>query len=184
VPGTHTLSISTACGNVSEYRTLYLKAPDGYVFSSVLFASFGLPTGTCGNYQKTPTCDFTNSTSVVSALCIGKSSCSINSIKALFGFDPCPKVVKALAVSLGYQPAIYCMFNMFRIVHIFPYTSALFFLNQSRFLLCPRPLDRPLFRLLPVSWDVFCILDLHSESLLLFQCPRRELSQVCPKLNR
>ena len=47
------------------------------------------------------TCSYANSTSVVAALCLGKTSCSITATNGVFGSDPCVKTVKTLSVQLG-----------------------------------------------------------------------------------
>lgn len=69
-------------------------------FTQVLFASFGTPSGNCPNFT-TGSCNSPNSVSVVSAACIGKSSCSIPATNTNFGGDPCVNTLKQLAVSLA-----------------------------------------------------------------------------------
>jgi hypothetical protein len=76
--------------------------------TGVKFASFGEPTGTCGSYKK-GSCDAANTTSWVSALCVGKTSCTIppdttvrnthSPLVQALG-DPCPEKEKFLAVQL------------------------------------------------------------------------------------
>ena len=89
------------CGSVQEGQTLTLTAAVGYVFTSVVFASFGTPSGGCGSYSLSASCNFPNSVSVIQSLCIGKSSCSITASVDVFGSDPCVKTVKTLSVQLG-----------------------------------------------------------------------------------
>jgi len=73
----------------------------GGTFSSVAFASFGTPTGTCPNgLSVNKACDAANATAKVAAACVGKSSCSISVTDKFFG-DPCFDTVKHLAVSLN-----------------------------------------------------------------------------------
>ena len=69
-------------------------------FSQVLFASFGTPNGNCPNFS-TGTCNSNNSVAVVTAACVGKSTCSIPATNTNFGGDPCVNTLKQLAVSLA-----------------------------------------------------------------------------------
>ncbi len=91
------------CGLVPENAVMNLTcvtksgAPGN--FTSVNFASFGTPQGSCPTFS-TGTCNSANSMSVVSSLCLGKSTCSIPATNAQFGGDPCLNTVKALAVAL------------------------------------------------------------------------------------
>ena len=89
------------CGTVAEYQTLTLTAKVGYVINQIVFASYGSPVGTCGSFQRTSSCDFLNSTKVVSSACLGKTTCSILASNTVFGQDPCRKVVKTLSVQVG-----------------------------------------------------------------------------------
>ncbi len=66
---------------------------------SVVFASYGTPTGTCGSF-KASECNNNHSVSTVSALCLGKSSCSVPVSNTAFGYDPCVDVVKHLDVQI------------------------------------------------------------------------------------
>jgi len=86
------------CGTVAEYQTLTLTAKVGYVINQIVFASYGSPVGTCGSFQRTSSCDFLNSTKVVSSACLGKTTCSILASNTVFGQDPCRSVVKTLSV--------------------------------------------------------------------------------------
>lgn len=94
-------------GVVEEGSTLQLACREGSgTIRSIDFASFGTPTGACPSFNKTPGCDAPASASVVARLCLGKSSCNISASNELFGGDPCPQVLKYLAVQAsGCQPA-------------------------------------------------------------------------------
>jgi hypothetical protein len=62
------------------------------VISEVVFASFGQPTGTCGNLSINPHCHNPNSSAVVADLCVGKASCDVAATMRQFGgVDPCPR---------------------------------------------------------------------------------------------
>lgn len=100
-------SDGSVCGEVPEHSILTLKCPslDGKgtaTFSSVDFASFGAPLGTCANgFTINSTCNAPTSVDVVQNLCVGKSSCSIMANVTEFGGqDPCYDVLKKLAVQL------------------------------------------------------------------------------------
>lgn len=76
---------------------LRLECPkEGQVISSVKFASFGTPSGTCGSYSHGE-CSSTQALSVVQEACIGVSSCSVPVSSNYFG-NPCTGVTKSLAV--------------------------------------------------------------------------------------
>ena len=67
-------------------------------FTGVCYASFGTPTGACPSLAYSA-CNSNRSVALVAAACVGKSSCSVLADDAAFG-DPCPNVVKRLAVAL------------------------------------------------------------------------------------
>ncbi|XP_027346416.1 beta-galactosidase 8-like isoform X2 [Abrus precatorius] len=66
------------------------------VISSIKFASFGTPQGTCGNF-KHGQCKSNKALSIMQKACIGSSSCRIGVSIYTFG-DPCKGVEKSLAV--------------------------------------------------------------------------------------
>ncbi|KAF5447170.1 hypothetical protein F2P56_032739 [Juglans regia] len=77
--------------------TLLLECPSpGQVISSIKFASFGTPSGTCGGYSHGQ-CSSRRALSIVEKACIGSKSCSIGVSVNTFG-DPCKGVTKSLAV--------------------------------------------------------------------------------------
>lgn len=87
-------SISYSSGN----RTgLHLNCPESTVISSIRFASYGSPSGTCGTYSP-GTCHHPNSISVVEKACLSKSECSIQFSEESFSKDLCPGTTKSLAV--------------------------------------------------------------------------------------
>ncbi|XP_061358778.1 beta-galactosidase 8-like [Gastrolobium bilobum] len=76
---------------------LSLKCPyPNQVISSIKFASFGTPHGTCGNFSH-GNCSSNRVLSIVQKACIGSRSCSIGVSINTFG-DPCKGVTKSLAV--------------------------------------------------------------------------------------
>ena len=69
----------------------------GGVIRTITFASYGAPSGSCGNW--TSTCAAKSSMDVVRAACLGKPSCVVNATNAVFGgADPCPGVAKRLVI--------------------------------------------------------------------------------------
>ncbi|XP_042955373.1 beta-galactosidase 8-like isoform X3 [Carya illinoinensis] len=77
--------------------TVLLECPiPGQVISSVKFASFGTPRGTCGGYSHGQ-CSSRTALSIVQKACIGSKSCGIGVSVNTFG-DPCIGVTKSLAV--------------------------------------------------------------------------------------
>ncbi len=92
------------CGIAAERRTLSMSCAvfgASAVMTSIAFASFGTPIGSCPNgFLYSSACNAANATlAVVNATCIGKASCSMLAEKALFGgFDPCYGLSKSLAV--------------------------------------------------------------------------------------
>jgi len=99
---------SATCSEHPENEELTLHCPSGPGatprIESVLFASYGTPTGGCkadaGNDFKASLCDAKSSRSVVEKACIGKASCTINVSNAVFGGDPCHGRSKRLAADV------------------------------------------------------------------------------------
>lgn len=76
---------------------LFLKCPNhNQVISSIKFASYGTPLGTCGNFYH-GRCRSNKAMSIVKKACIGSRSCSVGVSTDTFG-DPCRGVPKSLAV--------------------------------------------------------------------------------------
>ncbi|WOL04252.1 beta-galactosidase 6 [Canna indica] len=107
-----TKQTSSICGHVLEshpapvdaWKTaksnapiLHLECPyPNQVISSINFASFGTPYGTCGSYSHGK-CSSTGALATVQQACVGVKSCDVEvSIKS-FG-DPCRYTIKHLAV--------------------------------------------------------------------------------------
>jgi endonuclease/exonuclease/phosphatase family metal-dependent hydrolase len=86
------------CAEVNENATAQLSCPSGQSISSILFASYGLPNGTCDSGFELGTCHATTSKSVVESACLGQTSCSVNARNSIFG-DPCSGKGKRLKVS-------------------------------------------------------------------------------------
>lgn len=91
----------TICGESNESGNITLTAPVGAIFTSIPFASYGTPNGTCGNYTLGG-CHASNSTSVVSGLAIGQNNFSIGVNNGIFG-DPCPFTAKRMYIQAVYN---------------------------------------------------------------------------------
>jgi len=91
----------TICGQTNEGGNITLTAPLGAVFTSILFASYGTPNGTCGNYSL-GSCHAPNSVSLVSASAIGQNNFSITANNGTFG-DPCAFTSKRMYIQAVYN---------------------------------------------------------------------------------
>ncbi|KAL1810172.1 hypothetical protein ACET3Z_027162 [Daucus carota] len=110
-------SVSSICADVTEFHPYiknwqiesYGKAEDfhkpkvhlrcgaGQSITSIKFASFGTPTGTCGNFHQ-GTCHAYTSYAILEKMCLGKERCAVPISDTVFGLDPCPNVLKRLSV--------------------------------------------------------------------------------------
>lgn len=99
-----TVKSQTVCGTVNEGGTLTLTAPAGKVFTSVAFASYGTPNGSCGSYT-TSSCHASNSSAIVLSYISGQNSASIPATNAVFT-DPCSGTVKRLYVEAIYASSL------------------------------------------------------------------------------
>ena len=87
----------TVCGTATEGGTVVMTAPAGTVFTSVEFASYGTPDGTCGAFSL-GACHAANSVSIVSGYLIGNGgTINIPATNVVFG-DPCGGIGKRLYV--------------------------------------------------------------------------------------
>jgi hypothetical protein len=87
----------TVCGTANENGTVAMTAPPDTVFTSVEFASYGTPNGTCGAFSL-GACHAANSVSIVSGYLIGNSgTVNIPATNVVFG-DPCGGIGKRLYV--------------------------------------------------------------------------------------
>ena len=68
-----------ACVDTMEGTTVDIGCPTGQVISSIMFASFGTPTGSCTTgFKADATCNSSHSVAVVSAACVGKQTCKLD----------------------------------------------------------------------------------------------------------
>ncbi len=87
------------CGLTSENTNLVLNCPVGMRVSLVLFASYGLPVGTCSTSLSPAACHYLPSQTVVVNYCADRRTCTIPATNAAFG-DDCTGSAKRLAVRL------------------------------------------------------------------------------------
>ncbi|KAL6188843.1 hypothetical protein ACLB2K_040234 [Fragaria x ananassa] len=76
---------------------IHLHCQDGFIISSIEFASYGSPQGHCQKFSQ-GNCHASNSFSIASEACLGKNNCSIGVSNLVFGGDPCRGIVKTLAI--------------------------------------------------------------------------------------
>jgi hypothetical protein len=96
-----TLFFGTVFGTVNENGSITLTAPNNGTFTAVLFASYGTPGGSNGNYT-IGLCHATNSSSIVASYFIGKNTATIPANNSIFG-DPCNGTGKSLSILLQYS---------------------------------------------------------------------------------
>ncbi|XP_073295931.1 beta-galactosidase 3-like isoform X1 [Primulina huaijiensis] len=88
---------STTAPKMLHQAKVHLQCAPSQSISIIKFASFGNPTGTCGNFRL-GTCHANNSLALVEKMCIGKQSCQLSVSNSFFGMDPCPGQLKKLSV--------------------------------------------------------------------------------------
>jgi hypothetical protein len=91
----------TTCATANENALLTITAPAGYKFTTVDFASYGTPNGSCGSFT-TSSCHSATSLSVCTAAIVGRTTASISASNGVFG-DPCVGTVKRLYVQATYS---------------------------------------------------------------------------------
>lgn len=116
-------SVSGVCADVSEWHPtiknwhiesygqpeehhkpkVHLRCAPGQSISAIKFASFGTPLGTCGNFEQ-GACHSPNSHSTLEKKCIGQQRCAVTISTDNFGGDPCPNVMKRVAVEAICSP--------------------------------------------------------------------------------
>ncbi|KAK7251637.1 hypothetical protein RIF29_35004 [Crotalaria pallida] len=83
-----TVTVGKICANAYEGNTLELACHDNQVISEIRFASFGLPEGECGYFQR-GYCESPNALSVLKSQCLGKDKCSIQVSEKVLGPTGC-----------------------------------------------------------------------------------------------
>lgn len=91
---TNTVSVSIEC-DVSTGNSVISSINSAYGTPTVQFDP--LATYPCISFTPNATCNDANFQAAVSAACMGQSSCSV--VRQAGDFDPCPNVVKAIAIT-------------------------------------------------------------------------------------
>ena len=96
------LSYGTVCGTSLPANTFTITAPNNGIFDKILFASYGSPTGTCGNFG-IGGCHASNTVTKLAPLLLGQNTLTMSygTQDGLFG-DPCMGVNKSLYVWARY----------------------------------------------------------------------------------
>ncbi|MGY3792053.1 HYR domain-containing protein [Aquimarina sp. 433] len=90
----------TVFAQVNERQDLTITLPEGAVVDAVEFASYGIPTGSNGDFA-IGNCHAADSQAIVEGFALGNNTFTIPATNAIFG-DPCSGVVKRLAVVVSY----------------------------------------------------------------------------------
>eukprot|EP01084_Bolivina_argentea_P058520 106853_1 len=88
----------TGLGNANNW-TVSLTCPKTSTIKTIDFASWGTPSGTCGQF-KIGSCHANTSMSVSKSLCLNKHSCTIRADTDTFGGDPCYGTVKQFDIQV------------------------------------------------------------------------------------
>ena len=88
---------SGGSGNVWS-TTLDCGSRNAGTIDGVVFANYGTPTGYCNSLQASPSCT-KDVSSIVSAACVGKASCTLTSNDETFGTSPCSNSRLAVEVT-------------------------------------------------------------------------------------
>ena len=92
---------NTIWGTGSEGDSIQEFAPEGKIFTEVLFASYGTPTGADGQFQQ-GACHAENSYQIVADEFIGNSEGNLTFDNSTFG-NPCGDTAKTFAIVLAYE---------------------------------------------------------------------------------
>ncbi|KAJ8899934.1 hypothetical protein K2173_019639 [Erythroxylum novogranatense] len=80
-----TVTIGKLCAHAYEGHTLELSCQGDNFITDIKFASFGTPTGVCGDFHINQKCHAQDSLHVVRKACIGKQMCSLKVDEKTFG---------------------------------------------------------------------------------------------------
>jgi hypothetical protein len=88
-----------AVSELGDYTTpVLLGCPSHQTVTSVAFASFGTPSGSCSSgLGVNASCSAAESAHAVASACVGRNNCSVVPSTATFGGDPCEGTMKQLA---------------------------------------------------------------------------------------
>ena len=99
IKGQMEVTVQFVISLIQEIHCFY-RLRKGFI-SSIDFASYGTPSGSC-NDLSTTFCHIPSSISIVESYCLGQTSCAIPVVNSVFG-DPCTGINKKLAVKATYS---------------------------------------------------------------------------------
>ncbi|KAL2347737.1 hypothetical protein Fmac_001737 [Flemingia macrophylla] len=91
------VTVDRICANTYEGHALELACSEDRVISDIKFASFGVPTGECGSFEKGQ-CESPTTLSVLRRRCLGKQGCSVEVLERMLGPIRCRVPQNRLAV--------------------------------------------------------------------------------------
>nr|KYP63346.1 Beta-galactosidase [Cajanus cajan] len=92
-----TVTVDKICANAYEGHVLELACSEDRVISDIKFASFGVPKGECGSFEKGQ-CESPTALSVLRRRCLGKQGCSVEVSERMLGPSGCRVPQNRLAV--------------------------------------------------------------------------------------
>lgn len=92
------------CGTAVEGNSITLTAPPGNIFTTIEFASYGTPNGTCGSFT-IGGCHASNSVAICTSVFVGFNSATISATNGVFG-DPCGGTPKRLYIQARYSSTL------------------------------------------------------------------------------
>lgn len=101
------------CGTAPEGGSVTLTAPANATITSINFASYGTPNGSCGSFT-IGGCHASNSQAICASIFVGQNSASISATNGVFG-DPCGGTAKRLYIQATYSfplPLTLLSFNL------------------------------------------------------------------------
>lgn len=90
------------CFIIDENSSQTISAPEGAIFTEVIFASYGNASGSCETGFTLGSCHAANSLNVIENLAVGNNSFTITPNNATFG-DPCSGTAKKLYLQIAYE---------------------------------------------------------------------------------
>ncbi|CAB1072282.1 hypothetical protein D1AOALGA4SA_1509 [Olavius algarvensis Delta 1 endosymbiont] len=88
----------SGCVEANEGFFANLSCPGDKTITSIDFAGYGQPAGSCKEGYLQGNCHATDSRSIVEAGCLNRSECAISTGNSVFG-DPCPDKSKRIAIA-------------------------------------------------------------------------------------
>lgn len=104
-------AVTSVCAEIAEWQPtldglhnkgsgrpkVHLSCNHGQKITNIKFASFGTPLGACGRFFE-GSCHAHKSYDIFEKNCIGQQNCAVTVVPEVFGGDPCPGIMKKVAV--------------------------------------------------------------------------------------